>query len=118
MPDEGRDVGWFKLGPYPGNSGSAVIDGHFGRWADGKGSVFDNLSKLRRGDRLYFADATGHATTFIVRASRTYDPQADATAVFRSTDGLAHLNLITCDGVWDKATQSYSRRLVVFTDKQ
>ncbi len=29
---------------------------------------------------------------------------------------IARLNLITCDGVWDKKTLSYDKRLVVFTE--
>lgn len=52
------------------------------------------------------------------RESRTYDALADATRVFRSDDGKAHLNLITCQGAWDKQAKQYSKRLVVFTDRQ
>jgi hypothetical protein len=46
-----------------------------------------------------------------------FDPSADATAVFISNDGSSHLNLITCDGVWDKQAKQYSKRLVVFADR-
>jgi len=28
----------------------------------------------------------------------------------------SHLNLITCSGVWDAKTNSYTKRLVIFTD--
>jgi len=35
-----------------------------------------------------------------------------------TNDGLAHLNLITCIGVWEQITQGYSQRLVVFTDRE
>ncbi|MFZ2299818.1 MAG: class F sortase [Candidatus Moraniibacteriota bacterium] len=54
----------------------------------------------------------------MVRESRSFDPDADALDVFSSDDGKAHLNLITCEGVWDKASKRYSKRLVVFTDKE
>jgi LPXTG-site transpeptidase (sortase) family protein len=115
-PDNPRDVGWFRSGPQPGSKGSAVIDGHFGRWPNGEGSVFDNLSMLTPGDKVYIEDEKGEFTTFTVRESRTYDPRADTADIFNSNDGRAHLNLITCDGVRDKVTGSYPKRLVVFTD--
>jgi hypothetical protein len=38
--------------------------------------------------------------------------------IFSVKDGKAHLNLITCEGAWDAATQSYSDRLVVFTERE
>lgn len=118
VPKDPGTVGWYQSGPYPGDEGSAVIDGHFGRWADGEGSVFDNLYKLKRGDSLYVKDIKGTATNFVVSSIRVYDSQADASAVFKSDDGLAHLNLITCAGEWNDTTKSYPKRLVIFTDKQ
>jgi hypothetical protein len=51
---------------------------------------------------------------FVVRESRTYNP-GYAEEVFSANDG-AHLNLVTCDGVWDGAKKSYSKRLVIFAD--
>lgn len=116
IPKNPDDVAWFKLGPRPGEKGSAVIAGHYG-WGDGKASVFDNLYKLRKGDKLYVEDDKGAIIPFVVRESRRYNPGADASNVFDSNDGKSHLNLITCEGVWDKISQSYSERLVVFTDK-
>jgi LPXTG-site transpeptidase (sortase) family protein len=116
-PDAPETVGWYKSGPFPGRPGSAVIDGHYGRWADGEGSVFDNLYKLKRGDSLYIKDQKGAITSFLVREIRVFDSQADATSVFVSNDGLTHLNLITCAGTWNNDTKSYPKRLVVFTDK-
>ncbi|MDO8667957.1 MAG: class F sortase [bacterium] len=117
VPKGPSDVAWFKFGARPGDNGSAVIAGHHGRWKNGQGSVFDDLNKLSEGDKLYIEDEKGEIATFVVRESRRYDPKADARDVFNSNDGGSHLNLIVCDGVWDKATKSYSQRLVVFADK-
>jgi len=117
-PVGGKNVGWFKLGTYPGAIGSAVIAGHYGPWKNGDGSVFDNLSSLTKGDKIYVQDASGRTATFIVRESRMYDPKADASDVFGSNDCKAHLNLITCEGIWNKATKTYSARRIVFTDKE
>jgi sortase A len=111
------DVGWYRLGQHPGEVGSAVIAGHYG-WDNGVAAVFNDLSKLRAGDTLSVEDAKGVTTTFIVRESKSYDPKSDASRVFSSNDGKSHLNLVTCDGVWNEASASYSKRLVVFADKQ
>jgi len=117
-PEGPKNVGWFKFGPHPGNNGSAVIAGHYGPWPNGDTSVFKDISELRKGDKLYVEDKKGMIATFVVRESRKYDPEAVAKDVFRSSDNSAHLNLITCDGVWDEVRQSYSERLVVFANKE
>jgi len=117
VPKNRDNVGWFELGPRPGAVGSAVIAGHYGR-QNNKGSVFDNLHKLRKGDKLYVEDDRGTIISFVVRESRRYEPKVDTSGVFSFNDGKSHLNLVTCEGVWDEATQQYSKRLVVFTDRE
>ncbi len=116
VPQGQASVAWFELGPRPGETGSAAIAGHFGL-KNGKASVFDNLHKLSKGDKIYVEDDQGVISAFVVVDSRSYDPKANASDVFGSSDGKAHLNLITCEGVWNQAQQSYSHRLVVFTEK-
>lgn len=108
---------WYKLGPRPGEIGSAVIAGHKD-WKNGEDAIFANLHKLKPGDKVVVEDNRGLLITYVVRTSSTYNPDSDATNVFRSNDGKAHLNLITCQGEWDKNTEGYSQRLVVFTDKE
>jgi LPXTG-site transpeptidase (sortase) family protein len=114
-PEGPTDVGWFDLGPRPGESGSAVIAGHEG-WKDNTAAAFDDLYKLQKDDKIYIEDGQGAMTTFVVREIRTYDQNGDASDVFSSGDGKAHLNLITCEGTWNAAQKSYSNRLVVFAD--
>ncbi len=116
-PKNQTDVAWYEGGARPGENGSAVIAGHYG-WIQGKPSVFNDISTLRKGDNIYVEDDTGATTAFAVREIRTYDPKADTTSVFSSTDGTSHLNLITCEGAWDEARGTYSGRLVVFADKE
>lgn len=111
-------VTWFNIGPRPGENGNAVITGHYGPWITGQRSVFDNINKLRQGDKLYVKDDKGMMITFVVREIRLYTLKSDSSAVFISTDGKSHLNLITCEGVWDKGSRTYSNRLVVFTDRE
>jgi len=116
VPKGPSDVAWFDLGPRPGQIGSSVIAGHFG-WKDGISAAFDNLGELQKGDKIYVKDENGATTTFVVSGIRKYDENQDASDVFYSSDGIAHLNLITCEGVWNKANKSYSNRVVVFTDE-
>lgn len=115
VPAGSVNVAWFALGPPPGQVGSAVIGGHFGIH-NGVSFVFYDLDKLRAGDRVYIVDDTGKTLTFIVRSSSSFDRNADATAVFTSSDNRAHLNLVTCEGIWNQVRGSYPQRLVVFTD--
>ncbi|MEK7600334.1 MAG: class F sortase [Patescibacteria group bacterium] len=116
VPKSRATVGWLETGPRPGERGSAVIAGHYGQSGAEK-SVFDNLHMLQPGDAIYSTDADGVTTTFIVRAKSVYNPYDDATAVFSAPGDASHLNLITCDGVWDAQSQSYQKRLVIFADR-
>lgn len=115
VPAGSVNVAWFALGPHPGQKGSAVIGGHFGI-NNGIPKVFYDLNKLKVGDKVYIEDDNGQTLAFIVRSIKSFDRDADATPVFTSSDGLAHLNLITCEGLWNQVNDSYPQRLVVFTD--
>ncbi|MCX6705132.1 MAG: class F sortase, partial [Candidatus Woesebacteria bacterium] len=119
IPTNIVDVGWFTGSPRPGEKGNAIITGHVAQIRGGvlvKPGVFSNLNELSAGDKLYIVNEKGESITFVVRENRNYDPSADATDVFISADGGAHLNLITCEGTWNPDKLSYSQRLVVFTD--
>lgn len=115
VPRDPLNAGWYDLGVRPGEEGNAVIDGHV-NWYYGATGVFQNLRNVHEGDSILVEDDLGSFTTFIVREVRTYDAAADASDIFNSTDHKAHLNLITCEGAWNKATKQYSERLVVFAD--
>jgi len=117
VPKSLATVGWFNRSPRPGDIGSSVIDGHFGL-ENRVVAVFNNLHTLEPGDTIYVEDGKGTPTAFVVRATRTYGKDDQAPDVFGSTDGKAHLNLITCEGTWNETIKSYSDRLVVFADKQ
>lgn len=116
VPEGPANVAWFNLGPRPGETGSAVVAGHEG-WKNGIPAVFDNLNKLRKGDKIYVEDEKGTTTIFVVREYRTYGENYNASDVFYSDGGTSRLNLVTCEGVWNKSRKSYSNRYVVFTDR-
>lgn len=117
IPKGPTSPAWFRESPRPGEIGNAIVVGHFG-WKDNIPAVFDDLDQLTKGDKISVRDEQGIMQTFVVRKTRTYGQNETAPDVFIANDEKAHLNLITCSGVWDNAKKSYSTRLVVFTDKE
>lgn len=115
-PKKPDSAGWFVGGPKPGEPGNAVIDGHFG-YENNTAAVFDSLYKLQVGDVISITDEVDGTTNFEVREIKIFGVKDDASTIFGLGDGLAHLNLITCQGSWSDTQKSYSGRLVIFTDK-
>jgi len=116
VPKDPMDTGWYELGPRPGEIGSAVLDGHVDWWY-GAPAVFPNLHEVQPGYIIIVEDDSGKTIPFIVRDVKTYGAADNATNIFVSNDGQAHLNLITCTGAWDYGTNQYANRLVVFADR-
>lgn len=119
IPSGPSTTAWFDLGPRPGEIGTAVIDGHFG-WKDNIPAVFDDLHTLQKGDILQVQDDKGATINFVVREVRTYgqNQTKDAFGALGPSDGKAHLNLITCEGIWSSSQKSYADRLIVFADAE
>jgi LPXTG-site transpeptidase (sortase) family protein len=113
-PEVPYNVGWYSLGPYPGEEGSAVIAGHRG-WSNNTPAVFDDLDHIEIGDKIVVINSRGEERTFAVREKRIYERDSIAREVFESNGG-SNLNLITCVGEWNRSLQSSEQRLVVFAE--
>lgn len=104
-----NDVGWYKHGTVPGNEGSAVLDAH----------VFAALKNLRYakvGDSIYVKDAVGATRNFIIRSSMVYRlAEVPRELLFNRTGGK-YLHIITCAGSFDKSTNTYDHRLIVYAE--
>ena len=113
-PKIAEETGWYKLGPKPGEEGNAVIDGHL---TLSKGpAVFWNLRKVKLGDLITVTDELGTVRTFKVRKIAVYHVErAPMRQIFGDTKGK-HLNLITCDGVWDTTLNHYDKRRIIYSD--
>jgi len=109
------DVGWYRYGPLPGETGSAVMDGHVVGLA-GEQGVFFKLNQLQAGAIIQIIDTRGKMVSFTVIRSESFDQLDQPIAVFSSASGT-HLNLITCGGDWDPVTRHYLKRLIVFADQ-
>lgn len=113
VPNNNTDVAWFYLGTKPGEVGSAVIAGHLDS-KYGKPAVFWNLKNLVKGDAVYIFNSNGERKNFEVMYAERYNTdQAPMEKIFGANDGI-YLNLVTCDGVWDKYKINYNKRLVVY----
>ena len=110
VPSKPDDVGWYRLGPSPGEPGNAVIDGHLDWWTGA--AVFWQLARLKIGDEIVVTRADGQSVQFIVDGTTTVLYDSRPPGLF-ATDGPPSLSLITCSGSWDRQKQTYSTRLVV-----
>lgn len=107
-------VGWFVSGPRPGESGSAVIDGHLDR-PGGYPAVFWNLRNMQVGATVMVITANGKTLSFRVTRVTLYPPQAaPIQEIFGNASGT-YLNLITCAGDWIPSQHQTTLRLVVYT---
>jgi hypothetical protein len=113
IPDDPHVLGWWRSGARPNSSeGAVVIDGHVDSDRYGIG-FFVNLRRLRPGQHVLLDDGTGARTRWRVVQSRKYPrDELPADALF-SRDGPLRLILITCGGVFDRASHSYPDNLVV-----
>jgi len=113
IPKNEWNVAWYRLGYVPGTPGNAVIDGHLD-WIHGP-AVFWNLAKLKPGNAIYVKDKRGVERTFIVTEVVAYPfDQAPLDRIFGASS-TAQLNLITCNGQFDKSARNYNKRLVVYS---
>jgi len=107
-------VGWYRYGPYPGNQGSAVIDGHLDR-PGGSPAVFWKLRNLHIGDIVMVVNPGEKPLHFRVMSMKYYAPgHAPLQTIFENTAGT-FLNLITCAGQWIPIQHQTTLRLVIYT---
>jgi sortase (surface protein transpeptidase) len=124
-----QEAFWYRGSAIPGASSTAVIAGHIDD-SLGRPGVFARLNSLQVGDPIVVHDSRdGLDVRFAVVATDTYalnqsDPGVLAqvygsgpiagVAPQPSTDGLAHLTLITCAGTFDYAARTHDQRFVVY----
>jgi LPXTG-site transpeptidase (sortase) family protein len=106
-------VGWYKLGPTPGEAGPSVMLGHVD--ANKRAAVFYRLKDLKQGDQIQVERQDGTTATFSV--TRLQDVDKDAfphKKVFGEALDYSSLRLVTCGGAFDTATGHYKNNLIVY----
>lgn len=112
VPGDVDTVGWYRFGPTPGGSGSAVLIGHVDSRVQGSGAFF-RLRELGPDDVVTVQFADGTRSTFRVVARRSY-PKSRLPGELFQRSGPSLLTLVTCGGAFDQATGSYANNVVVF----
>ncbi|MBW4029748.1 MAG: class F sortase [Acidobacteria bacterium] len=113
VPTTAHTVGWFRLGPTPGQVGSAVILGHVDSYR-GPG-VFFELKTLAVGAPIEVRRADGSVMEFRVTRVVEYPKSNFPDALVYGSSSGRYLNLVTCGGTFDHATGSYESNIVVFS---
>lgn len=114
VPADADVAGWYRLGPAPGEAGSAVVLGHVDSVAGP--AVFHRLRTLASGARVSVVRADGSTVRFQVRAVATYlNKEFPAAAVYRNR-GRPTLTLVTCGGAYDASRGGYQANVVVVAD--
>ncbi len=112
VPKGDREVGWYVGSPPPGAIGPAVMVGHLDS-ARGP-AVFQNLSKLKKGDTIQVVRQDGIIVTFKVDSSEKYSQNNFPTEKVYGATNVPTLRLITCAGTYSKLKGRYSENLVVY----
>lgn len=114
IPQGIQNVGWYKYGTIPGNIGNSVFAGHVDN-ALGTNGVFSDLDKIQRGEEIEITNIDGDIYTYIVDDMETVSwTDAPNEKIFLGDGENAGIVLITCTGDWDKVSDTYSERLVVY----
>lgn len=126
-----QKVFWYRGSAVPGASSTATIAGHVDDVL-GRPAVFARLKDMRPGDPIVVRDTrTGGEVRFVVRSAHDYTVAESNTPTVLAQvygsgpmagglpraepDGLAHLTLITCAGVFTSG--EYDHRLVVYATR-
>jgi LPXTG-site transpeptidase (sortase) family protein len=113
VPDNDTEPGWFKLGPSPGEIGSAVILGHVDTY-QGPG-IFFQLRALQAGDQVQVSLTDGAVATFAVTSVVQYEKAQFPARLVYASQGKSELQLVTCGGAFDSQTGHYLSNVVVYT---
>jgi hypothetical protein len=114
VPTNFAEPGWYRLGPSPGQLGSAVILGHVDSYLGP--AVFFRLRTLRPGDRVDVKLADGVMAHFVVQHVAMYLKASFPTVRVYGSHGYSALQLVTCGGVFDTQTRHYLSNIVVYTN--
>jgi len=112
VPGNVHLAGWYTRSARPGDIGVSILDGHLqGRYADG---IFKHLSELKAGDEIAIEFGDGSWRYFVVKHVDSFTVEEASSEQFRQlSDVDRQLTLITCSGVYDRASRQYDRRVIV-----
>jgi sortase (surface protein transpeptidase) len=110
-PDVGT-VGWYRFGPAPGATGSAVLVGHVDDQTQGAG-VLARIGDLEPGDLIDVVGDDGKTRRFSVVAREQWPKEQTPMARLFDRGGQPRLVLITCGGHFDEERLEYDDNIAV-----
>ena len=113
VPTDIQQPGWYRLGPSPGEIGSAVILGHVDSYQGP--AVFFKLRALVAGDPVDVSLADGVTAEFKVTSVAQYSKANFPDQAVYTSHGYSALQLVTCGGAFDSQTGHYLSNIVVYT---
>ncbi|MFI1980043.1 class F sortase [Streptomyces wedmorensis] len=94
--EQAERIGWYEKGVTPGETGPAVLIGHFDT-ARGP-AVLKDVARVRVGDEITVERADGKAAVFRVRELEQVDKDAFPTARVYGDTKRPELRIVTCGG--------------------
>lgn len=113
VPTDIQQPGWYRLGPSPGQDGSAVILGHVDSYQGP--AVFFKLRSMVAGDLIDVSLADGASAQFKVTSVAMYAKTAFPDQQVYAAHGYGALQLVTCGGTFDVQTGHYLSNIVVYS---
>lgn len=112
VPNNVHLAGWFADSVKPGQAGLSIIAGHVsGRTTDG---VFEQLRTVSQGDEFEIELGNGEVKRYRVISTTQVKESESASVVFSQDPKVtSQVNLVTCGGAFNRATNSYDDRVVV-----
>jgi sortase (surface protein transpeptidase) len=115
LPADVDRVGWYRFGPAPGTSGSAVIAGHVDDREQGLGAMAP-LREVEVGAEVVVTDSLGTAQLWQVVSRELIQKQVLPLDRLFARDGPPRLTLITCGGPFLPEYGSYRDNVVVVAE--
>lgn len=111
LPSSPTTVGWYALGPVPGQPGATLLVGHLDTVAGP--AVFAGVPALRPGAELALDLAGGTNRHFVVDRVWRHPAQQPAPNELFALSGPSRVYLVTCTGRFVRAGGGYQERLIV-----
>jgi len=109
-------AGWLQDGPSPGQTGTAIIDGHVdSAEIPGNEAAFYHLGDTRPGDQIDVILADHTVAVFTADSVQTVPKDQFPSALVYHPAAYPALTLITCGGPFDAEAHSYLDNILVYT---
>lgn len=109
-----KEVGWYRFGAVPGETGAAVLAAHIAY--NGRNGAFRRLVDVELGERVEVELADGTTRAFAITGIRQYRKAELPTGLIFDRQGAPRLVLITCGGDFLPSERSYQDNIVAFAD--